>query len=85
MRFRVADPDRRYVAVRLSSDLPLDGRFRRDGDDWVLEIDPPGIARLEYQLEVEHADGTTEWLLDPENPNRAPGAFWQDDGRRTRP
>jgi len=75
LRFRVADPDRRYVAVRLSSDLPLDGRFRRDGDDWVLAIEPAGVARLEYQLEVEHADGTTEWLLDPENPNRAPGAF----------
>jgi enterochelin esterase-like enzyme len=75
LTFRVADPDHRYAAVRLSSDLPLDGRFRRDGDDWVLTIDPPGIARLEYLLELEHADGTTETVCDPANPNRAPGAF----------
>jgi enterochelin esterase family protein len=73
--FRVADPDRRYAAVRLSSDLPLDGRFVRDGDDWVLTIDPPGIARLEYRLELEHADGTTETVCDPGNPERVPGAF----------
>jgi enterochelin esterase-like enzyme len=75
LTFRVADPDRRYVAVRLSSDLPLDGKFQRDGDDWVLELDPPGIARLEYELDVQLADGTTETILDPDNPNRAPGAF----------
>jgi enterochelin esterase family protein len=75
LTFRVADPDRRYVAVRLSSDLPLDGRFARDGDEWVLTIDPPGIARLEYQLVLEHADGTTETVCDPANPERAPGAF----------
>jgi enterochelin esterase family protein len=75
LTFRVADPDRRYAAVRLSSDLPLDGSFRRDGDDWVLHIDPPGIARLEYKLELQHLDGTTETVLDPENPQRAPGVF----------
>ena len=76
MRFRVADPDRRYVAVRLSSDLPLDGRFRRDGDDWVLELDPPGIARLEYQLEVEHADGDDRVACSTRATRSArPGAF----------
>jgi enterochelin esterase-like enzyme len=75
LTFRVADPDRRYAAVRLSSDLHLEGSFRRDGDDWVLHIDPPGIARLEYKLELQHPDGTTETVLDPENPHRAPGAF----------
>jgi enterochelin esterase-like enzyme len=75
LRFRVADPDRRYAAVRLSSDLPLEGSFQRDGDDWVLTIDPPPIARLEYRLELEHADGTTETVCDPANPERAPGAF----------
>jgi enterochelin esterase family protein len=75
LTFRVADPDRRYVAVRLSSDLPIDGSFRRDGDDWVLVIDPPGIARLEYTLAIEHADGIAETVCDPANPERAPGAF----------
>jgi enterochelin esterase-like enzyme len=75
LTFRFADPDGQYVAVRLSSDLPLDGSFRRDGDDWLLQIDAPGIARLEYALELEHPDGTPETVLDPANPHRAPGAF----------
>jgi enterochelin esterase-like enzyme len=75
LRFRVADPDGRYAAVRLRSDLPVDGAFRREGDDWALAIDAPPIARLEYQLELEHADGTVETVCDPGNPNRVPGAF----------
>jgi enterochelin esterase-like enzyme len=78
LTFRLADPEGRYAAVRLCSDLPLsDGErsFARDGDDWVLELDPPGIARLEYHLEVTDADGATETGPDPGNPLRAPGAF----------
>jgi len=75
LTFRVADPDGRYAAVRLRSDLHVDCAFRRDADDWVLEIDPPPIARLEYQLELEHPDGTVETVCDPANPNRAPGVF----------
>jgi enterochelin esterase-like enzyme len=75
---RLADPDGRYVAVRLCSDLPLpDGRgaySRRDGE-WRLELAPPPLARLEYQLEVVHRDGRSERLCDPANPHRAPGAF----------
>ena len=78
MRFRVADPDERYAAVRLSCDLPLSDTergFTRAGDEWVLEIDPPPIDRLEYELELVLADGATETALDPGNPVRAPGAF----------
>jgi enterochelin esterase-like enzyme len=75
LTFRVADPDRRYAAVRLSSDLPQRHAFRREGEDWVLHLQPPGIARLEYRLEFEHADGRTETVCDPDNPERAPGAF----------
>jgi enterochelin esterase-like enzyme len=76
--FRLADPERRYAAVRLCSDLPLtDGQrsFRRDGDDWVLELDPPHIERLEYHVEVTDTDGATQTGPDPGNPLRAPGAF----------
>jgi enterochelin esterase-like enzyme len=76
--FRLADPEGRYAAVRLCSDLPLsdgDRSFGRDGDDWVLEIDPPAITRLEYHLEVTDADGSTQTGPDPGNPLRAPGAF----------
>jgi enterochelin esterase-like enzyme len=74
LTFRFADPDGRYAAVRLCSDLHGPRDFARDGDGWVLEIDPP-IARLEYQLELEHPDGSTETVLDPGNPERAPGVF----------
>jgi enterochelin esterase-like enzyme len=75
---RLADPDERYAAVRLCSDLPLpDGArayARRDGE-WRLELPQPPVARLEYQLELVHRDGGTERLCDPGNPHRAPGAF----------
>jgi enterochelin esterase-like enzyme len=78
LTFRLADPEGRYAAVRLCSDLPLSDRERsyaRDGDGWVLEIDPPGIVRLEYHVEVADHDGTSETGPDPGNPLRAPGAF----------
>jgi enterochelin esterase-like enzyme len=75
---RLADPDERYAAVRLCSDLPLseDGRtYARNDGEWRLELAPPPVARLEYQLEVVHRDGRSERLCDPANPHRAPGAF----------
>jgi enterochelin esterase-like enzyme len=78
LQFRFADPEGRYSAVRLCSDLPLSDRecsFGRDGQDWVLRIEPPPVARLEYELELSHADRTMEVLPDPGNPLRAPGAF----------
>jgi enterochelin esterase-like enzyme len=74
LTFRVADPDGRYAAVRLRSDLHVDPDFHREGDDWVLTVDAP-VARLEYQLELRRADGTTETVLDPGSPDRAPGVF----------
>jgi enterochelin esterase-like enzyme len=76
--FRLADPERRYAAVRLCSDLPLSDRERsyaRDGDEWVLELAPPPITRLEYHVEVTDHDGTTQTGPDPGNPRRALGAF----------
>jgi enterochelin esterase family protein len=78
LTFRLADPEGRYAAVRLCSDLPLPDRersFAHDGDDWLLEIDPPAILRLEYHLEVTDADGVSQTGPDPGNPLRAPGAF----------
>jgi enterochelin esterase-like enzyme len=77
---RLADPDERYAAVRLCSDLPLSeaGRsYARHDGEWRLELASPPIARLEYQLEVVHRDGDTERVCDPGNPHRAPGAFGQ--------
>jgi enterochelin esterase family protein len=72
--FRLSDPDRSYTAVRLSSDIS-GAAFTRDGDGWVLELELPDVLRLEYKLEVFHPDGGSEWILDPGNPKRTPGAF----------
>lgn len=78
MLLRLADPDERYAAVRLCSDLPLsNGRrtYAHHDGEWRLELAPRALARLEYQLEVVHRNGDTERLCDPGNPHRAPGAF----------
>ena len=74
MLLRFPDPDARYSAVRLTSDLPAQD-FARHNGEWRLEFDRADVERLEYQLEVELDDGATEYLLDPGNPNIAPGAF----------
>ena len=78
MTFRLADPESRYAAVRLCSDLPLsdaERSYARDGDEWVLELDAPHVDRLEYHIEITDRDGATETGPDPGNPLRAPGAF----------
>ena len=68
MLLRLADPDERYAAVRLRSDLaPLD--YERAGEDWVLELGAAGgRTRLEYKLELVHADGGSERVLRPGQP-----------------
>jgi enterochelin esterase-like enzyme len=75
---RLADPDERYTAVGLRSDLPLpngERAYARHNGEWRLELAAPPLARLEYELEVVHRDGGSERLCDPGNPYRAPGAF----------
>jgi enterochelin esterase family protein len=75
-RLRVEDPELRYAAVRLCSDLPLpDPDFVRCDGGWVLELPDLGLARLEYQLEVRDGVGNVQVVCDPDNPERAPGAF----------
>jgi enterochelin esterase family protein len=74
VQLTLADPDARYAAVRLCSDLPAH-EFARHNGEWRLELDEAPLHRLEYQLEVVHEDGATETLLDPDNPHTAPGAF----------
>src|SRR3954454_15241706 len=71
---RLADPDGTYTGVRLSSDVSGEA-FRREDDEWVLELELPDVQRLEYKLEVSRAEGGNEWILDPGNPKRTPGAF----------
>jgi enterochelin esterase family protein len=74
---RVDDPERRYAAVRLSSDLRRSARdFVREDGAWVLRL-PEGarLERLEYQLELVDRDGTSQLVCDPANAERAPGVF----------
>jgi enterochelin esterase family protein len=76
--FRLADPENRYAAVRLCSDLSLTDEQRsyaRNGDEWVLELEPQHVERLEYHVEVVDRDGAAQTGPDPGNPLRAPGAF----------
>src|SRR5205085_11335490 len=78
VELRLADPERRYAAVRLCSALPLaeaERSYRRVDGAWVLRLPAPPVARLEYELELIHADGRREQVCDPQNPHRAPGAF----------
>jgi enterochelin esterase family protein len=73
---RVEDPEPRYAAVRLCSDLPLvEPDFVRDNGGWVLHLPEARLVRLEYKLEVSEHDGTTQVVCDPGNPERAPGPF----------
>lgn len=73
---RVDDPELRYAAVRLRSDLSLpDPNFVRENGGWVLRLPSARLARLEYQLELSDHDGSTRIVCDPGNPERAPGAF----------
>jgi enterochelin esterase family protein len=78
LALRLDDPDARYAAVRLASDLPLSDEersFARVNGGWVLELEPPQVQRLEYQLELVGPDGRIAYAPDPGNPHRAPGAF----------
>jgi enterochelin esterase-like enzyme len=73
---RLEDPEPRYAAVRLCSDLPLPNPdFVRDNGAWVLNLPPARLARLEYQLELLDRDGNAQVVCDPGNPERAPGVF----------
>ena len=76
MLLRFADPDERYAAVRLCSDLPLrEADFARTNGEWQLELALPAVARLEYELEVVDQNGDSARVCDPGNPHQAPGAF----------
>jgi len=76
--FRLADPDHQLAGVRLVQDVRIPGDrlgFRRSGDQWKLAIDRPPVNRMEYLLELRHAGGGTETVLDPGNPRQVAGAF----------
>jgi enterochelin esterase-like enzyme len=78
VRFSFPDPGRRLLAVRLAQDVRIPGKlldFAWADGAWTLRIDRPPVDRLEYKLELDHADGGHESVTDPGNPLTAPGAF----------
>jgi enterochelin esterase family protein len=74
-------PSSGVKAVRLRADAFKRDRppeFRRRGRtrNWELALPPlNGLARLEYQIEVVDANGSSEWVCDPSNPLRASAPF----------
>jgi enterochelin esterase-like enzyme len=81
LTFTYRAPTADVKAVRLRSDAfqrlaPPEFRRRGRTRTWLLELPRPnGLARIEYQFEVERAGGSTEWVADPTNPLRASNPF----------
>jgi enterochelin esterase-like enzyme len=79
LRLRVEDPARRLRAVRLRGDLwkrEAPPAFRRRGTAWHLRLPrPDAVERIEYELELVDADGSTQVAPDPANPLRVAGPF----------
>ena len=76
-RLRLEDPEGRYRAVRLLTDLykrepPF--AFTRRGTAWELRLPLPAVDRFEYLLQVADANGNVETILDPTAPT-ASGPF----------
>jgi enterochelin esterase-like enzyme len=75
--FRFPDPHRSLAAVRLDCRYlgsPLFSYAVSTGA-WELEVDWPAADRIEYKFELTRRDGGTDWVLDPEEPQRAPGGY----------
>lgn len=78
LAFRYPDPDKRLAGVRLQQAVGIPGHlldFAVEDGQWILTVPRPPVARLEYQFELRHPDGAAEWVCDPANPRRSPGAF----------
>jgi enterochelin esterase-like enzyme len=79
LSFRAPSADVRAVRLRTDAfkrQAPLEFRKRGRTRTWELRIPrPDGVTRLEYELEVERTNGTTETVVDPENPLRASAPF----------
>lgn len=73
----LADPYRRLAGVRLVQDLGIsaDLRFTRERTHWSLRFPRPAVDRMEYLLELADHKGRRWTITDPDNANRAPGAF----------
>ena len=80
VEFVLDDPDRTLRGVRLEPDRGIAGHELEFGYDepagrWVLRLPRPPVRRMEYRLQLRHADGGTVSVNDPATEARAPGAF----------
>lgn len=83
--FRLRLPSDHITGVRLSQQLvrprvapvlrPVDPGGGNGEQVWHGRMRRPDVDRLEYQFELEFADGTRELAIDPHNPLRAAGPF----------
>ncbi len=76
--FLVPDHGNHLAGVRLVQEVRIPGElldFRRAGDGWRLDLARPPVSRMEYLLELRHADGSHEIVTDQANPLHAGGAF----------
>jgi enterochelin esterase family protein len=76
--FLVPDHGHRLAGVRLFQEVGIPGElldFRRVDDGWRLDLARPPVSRMEYLLELRHADGSHELVTDQANPMRVGGAF----------
>ena len=76
--FLLPDPARELAGVRLVQDVRIPGDrldFGYRDDHWELTIDQPPVSRMEYLFELFRADGGSQWVLDPGNPESVDGAF----------
>ncbi len=78
LRFAYRERGPRLAAVRLAHELHgLPHELTRRGRMWELAWPLPDVARFEYQFELIHRSGRSEWVVDPDNPSRASGP-WGD-------
>ena len=76
IRFVYRERGPRLARVQLAHAVPgLPYRFARSGRTWELDAPMPDVDRLEYQLELVDRNGSSEWIVDPENPLRASGPW----------
>jgi enterochelin esterase family protein len=79
--FRLRDHDQRLSSVRLrssalkSSEPAAHFTYLPDSRTWELRLPRPAVQRLEYRLELTHADGDSETVCDPDNPRRVGGGY----------
>lgn len=76
LRFTYRERGPRLAAVRLAHHLRgFPHELTRRGRSWELVAPLPQVDRLEYQFELVHRGGRSEWVVDPENPLRASGPW----------